>query len=495
LRARFDVKKNAMTSVSTLFGLVAAVTLGWGATRAHAASNDADQASLQRGQYLAVASDCIACHTAKDHGKPYAGGYRFDTPMGTIVSSNITPSTTHGIGNYSEEDFARAVREGRRPDGSHLYPAMPYTEYALMTDDDVKALYSYFMHGVAAVDEAPSAKTELKFPFGLPGVMPVWNAMFLGHDRFKPDANVSMLVNRGHYLVDGLAHCTTCHTGRNSMMALDSSAYLGGAVVGGWYAPNITSDKVSGIGGWTDAQLAAYLRTGHVRGLAQAGGGMAEAVENSFRKLDDGDIDAIVAYLHTVKPIRDAGETSPSYMLDPKRDVSWSDFEKPIADNDSAERFASTESNGAALYSAACAACHGVQGHGTDDSTFPPLTRNSAVGALLPNNVVMAIAEGVHRHGADGEVSMPAFSEQSERITDTLTDDQIADVTNYVTEQFGRGNAHLTGADVTAIRAGGRPSFMVRNASTLAIAGIAAAVVIVLLGTLRIRRRRSSAGA
>ncbi len=460
---------------------------------AHAASaqTDADAASIQHGQYLAIASDCIACHTAKDHGKPFAGGYRFDTPMGTIVSSNITPSKTAGIGNYSEADFARAVREGKRPDGSNLYPAMPYTEYALMTDDDVKSLYAYFMQGVAPVDEAPAEKTALKFPFGLPGVMSIWNALYLNHDRFKPDANVSLLVNRGHYLVDGLAHCTTCHTGRNTMMALDQSAYLGGAVVGGWYAPNITSDKVSGIGGWSDAQLTAYLRTGHVRGLAQAGGGMAEAIENSFRKLDDHDIDAIVAYLRTVAPIRTPGQTTPSYAADPKRDVAWTDFEKPIPGNDSAERFATTESNGAALYSAACAACHGVHGHGTEDSTFPPLTHNSAVGALEPNNVVMAIAQGVHRKGADGEVSMPAFSAEDERITDSLSDDQIAAVTNYVTEQFGRGNAQLTGADVKLIREGGRPSFLIRNASTLAFGGIIAGAFVIVLAACVLRRRRS----
>jgi fructose 5-dehydrogenase cytochrome subunit len=219
---------------------------------------------------------------------------------------------------------------------------------------------------------------------------------------------------------------------------------------------------------------------------------MAEAIENSFRKLNDHDIDAVVAYLRTVAPIRKPGQTTPSYAVDPKHAVAWTDFEKPIPGNDSNERFATTQSNGAALYSAACAACHGVHGNGTEDSTFPPLTHNSAVGALEPNNVVMAIAQGVHRKGADGEVSMPAFSAEDERITDSLSDDQIAAVTNYVTDQFGRGNAQLTAADVKVIREGGKPPFLIRNARTLAFVGMLAAAMILAYGIFALRSRRKT---
>jgi mono/diheme cytochrome c family protein len=199
-----------------------------------------EQALIDQGRYLATAGDCMACHTVKD-GPAYAGGYSVQSPLGAIYATNITPSKTAGIGNYTEAQFARAVRDGVRADGAHLYPAMPYTAYAKLTDQDVHALYLYFMKGVAPVDHQV-AKTELPFPFNIRMSMAAWNLMFLNTERFQPDTTKSEQINRGAYLVNGLAHCSTCHTPRNALMAEQGSRFLGGAALGAWYAPNISPD-------------------------------------------------------------------------------------------------------------------------------------------------------------------------------------------------------------------------------------------------------------
>jgi fructose 5-dehydrogenase cytochrome subunit len=462
---------------------------------AHSAvAAESENELIKRGEYLSRAGDCIACHTSEHGGKPYAGGYEFPMPMGKIISSNITPSKTFGIGNYTEADFSRAVREGVAPDGTRLYPAMPYTEYSKVTDEDMHALYVYFMKGIKPVEERPAEETVLKFPFNLPGVMRVWNALFLDTKTFQPDPAASAEVNRGHYLVDGLAHCTSCHTPRNDMMAVDNSKYLQGATVGGWYAPNLTSDPVSGIGSWSNEELVQYLRTGHVEGKAQAGGGMAEAVQNSFQHLNDADLKAIASYLKTVKPVRDANQRSPSFAVDKAKDESRDTYEFPIEDNASPPRHDNLSNvSGPSLYNSACAACHGMNGKGTPDQVIPSLTNNTAVGAELANNVVMAISQGIHRESQGKVASMPAFSAQAERITSALSPAQIASVTNYVMAQYGKGDPQLTAQDVLEIQQGGGSSFLIRNAALLAWCGIGGglvALLIVLIFVVESRRKK-----
>src|SRR5471032_3084354 len=139
------------------------------------AADDAQDTAVMRGAYIAVASDCIACHTVPD-GKPYTGGLAIASPVGTIYSSNITPSSA-GIGRYTEDQFARAVRAGVRADGANLYPAMPYTSYRLLTDRDIHDLYMYFEHGVAPVENVQK-KTALPFPMNIRVSMKVWNLLF-----------------------------------------------------------------------------------------------------------------------------------------------------------------------------------------------------------------------------------------------------------------------------------------------------------------------------
>src|SRR3984885_4502991 len=267
----------------------------------------------ERGAYLAKAADCGACHTAP-HGKPFAGGLAISSPVGTIYSTNITPSAGYGIGRYTEAQFALAVRRGIRADGAYLYPAMPYTSYSIFTDADVQALYAYFMQGTAAVD-APAPWTELPFPMNLRVSMIGWNLLFFDTTPFQPDPRQSQLWNRGRYLVTGAAHCSACHTPRGFLMQEKANEAFSGGQVGPWYAPNITSDVNSGIGSWSQDELVEYLRTGDVHRKAQAAGSMGEAVEHSFQYLSDADLEAMATYVRTVGAIRDPGDESSRFAF------------------------------------------------------------------------------------------------------------------------------------------------------------------------------------
>ncbi len=443
---------------------------------AHAAfaadSNDA--VLLQRGEYLATAGDCIACHSAAA-GKPYAGGLAIATPLGKIVSSNITPSKTNGIGNYTLEQFDDALRRGVRADGQHLYPAMPYTAYAQLNDDDVKALYTYFQHGVTAVDSQPAA-TTLPFPFNIRLSMAAWNLLFLDGKPFVPDTSKSAEWNRGAYLVLGLAHCSACHTPRNVAMAEDSAQPLAGAVVSTWFAPNISNDPVSGIGGWSEAEIAEYLRSGRAVGKAQAAGPMAEAIDNSLSRLTDADRKAIAVYLKAGPIQHHAGD-------DTQAAYSWGQPALAIgADRGAARVGDTTLFNGAQLYDANCAACHQAHAEGTpawgkDGAALPSLFHNTALGHANSNNLVMAMLDGVARKSDD--VMMPSFRQQ-------LTDQQIATLSNYLLQHYGNPAAKVTVAQVSQLRAGGASSSLL----TTARVGIVVAVLLLLLIVLLVARRR-----
>lgn len=442
--------------------------------------------AVERGRYLSVAADCVACHTSPKQGKPYAGGYAIASPLGEIWASNITPSTSHGIGNYTEADFAKAVREGVRKDGARLYPAMPYTSYAKLTDEDIHALYVYFMQAVAPVDEE-ARTTELPFPFSVRSSMAVWNLLFLDKTPFKPDPAQSAQWNRGAYLVEGLAHCSSCHSPRGLMMQeVGGKAFAGGSL-GDWYAPNITSHPISGIGGWTDDELAQYLKTGRAEGKGQAGGGMAEAVTNSLSKLRDEDISAIVTYLRTVPAVADKDATRAAFAWG---DAATAPGEPAIRGTDA------PIASGAVLYSGLCASCHGSRGEGSNDGYYPSLVHNSTLGMVRPQNLVATIIGGIDRE-VDGEhVLMPHFSEGS--YVQALSDADIAAVATYVRTTFGPGD-QVTEAQVALIRDGGEKPLLAKIARLwlpLLILGLAAFVVVILLvrrAWTRRKQRRASA--
>lgn len=418
-----------------------------------------DAQLVERGHQIALAADCVACHTAKP-SQPFAGGLGISTPIGLIYASNITPSKTHGIGNYTLEQFSKAVRDGVRADGQNLYPAMPYTSYAHMTDDDVAALYAYFQKGVKPVD-TPTPETSLPFPFTLRASMLVWNKLFLDTKRFTPNPQQSAEWNRGAYLVDALAHCSTCHTPRNVFMAEDHGKWLGGSSLGAWYAPNITSDKQAGIGGWTDEQLFNYLRTGHGGSFAQAAGPMAEAIDHSLSKLPESDLKAMVSYLKTVPPISE-GKLSAATNGHGQPLTTESDFRgKPVPVDRNTMK-------GSQLYDAYCASCHQMAGTGSYTGALPSLVHNTALGHGNADNLVMVVLGGIHRGEHGQNMTMPAFGKM-------LTNEQISTLSNYLFQHFGNKEVSITPQRVAELRSGGSSNMLL-----LARLPIALAILVVM---------------
>lgn len=453
-----------LTRLALLLGGLLAV--GSAAT----AAADAPEALIKQGEYVATAGDCVACHSAAG-GKPFAGGLAIDTPLGTIFSSNITPSKSHGIGDYSYAQFERAVRGGVRADGAHLYPAMPYTAYAGISDEDMHALYAYFMQGVAPVDQAAPA-TALPFPFNIRLSMAAWNLLFLDTRPYTPDAAASAEVNRGAYLAETLTHCSTCHTPRNALMAEEKGSNLAGSSLGTWFAPNITSDAQSGIGAWQVDELAHYLKTGFAPGKAQAAGPMAEAIDHSLSHLSDADRHAIAVWLKQTPPVHEAQDSRAAHQ--------WGEAAANVDQLRGAARPANPDAlSGPQLYDAYCASCHQPDGRGTPDGGLPSLMHNTALGRNNSDNLVMAILRGVQREPAAQAVNMPAFAP-------LLSDTQVATLSNYLLTQFGNPQPQVSLERVTALRAGGAPSPL------LAVAryGMAAGGIVVLLLLLWGWRRR-----
>jgi fructose 5-dehydrogenase cytochrome subunit len=398
--------------------------------------------------------------------------------MGDIVAPNITPSKTAGIGKWSFADFERAMRKGERPDGAKLYPAMPYTDYQGITDADMHALYAYFMQGVQPVDTV-APKTHLPFPFGIRLIMAPWNWLFRSNTPFKPSAGLSPQAQRGEYLVETLGHCGSCHTPRNLLMAETQSKALAGGDVGGWHAPNITGDPISGVGGWSDAEIATYLRNGHVSGKGVAAGGMGEAVDHSLRYMTEPDLAAIAAYLKASKPIRNPDETKPAFAWTDPHPVPLSAYETGDTHDQAAVGDSST-TDGAVLYAGGCASCHGLDGKGTKDGFYPPLIGSSTTGAANPANLVMTILNGVSRQGADARSFMPSFASQ-------MSDAQIAAVANHVLAHFGRPDTKVTAAFVTEERNGGaKPLLLTLMPWLLGLA----ALVLLIAAILLIRKAR-----
>jgi mono/diheme cytochrome c family protein len=468
--------------ITTLVPLLSSVLLP--------ASSHASEAGtlIEQGRYLAIASDCIACHTAPHGGKPMAGGNAIASPVGDIVASNITPSKQYGIGNYTEQQFADALRKGIRADGSNLYPAMPYTAYAVLSDQDVHALYAYFMQGVAAVDQ-PAAETSLPFPMNIRLSMKFWNMLFLNDKPLAPAPERSEQWLRGRYLAEGAAHCSTCHTPRGFLMQERLDLQLSGAQVGPWYAPNITPHKLSGIGSWSQDDLVAYLKTGRLEGKAQAAGSMAEAISNSFRHLNDDDLHAIAVYIMD-RPAVGEGAALTRFEQGQAANV-LAGFRGVKADAGSTAAM-SDEVRGGRIFSANCASCHGYNGQGTKDAYYPSLFHNSASAGINPNNLLATILYGVERESEAGHVFMPPFGKQANALN-SLSDDEIASLANYVLKNYGNAAQRVSPADVAVIRNGGPGSPLL----LLARIGMAlgAVVVLVLLGLWWRRRRRQRTSA
>jgi mono/diheme cytochrome c family protein len=385
------------------------------------------QASLiKKGEYLAKAADCLVCHTAKG-GKAYAGGFAFVLPFGTLYSTNITPDKATGIGTYTDAQFLAAVHRGVRKDGANLYPAMPYTSYTYMTDADALAIKAY-LFSLAPVD-SPDKATALAFPFNQRWAMGVWSALFNANERFKPNVEKSAEWNRGAYVAEALAHCGECHTPRNLAFALNNRKKFGGALTAGWRAYNISSNKESGVGGWNDEELVAYLARGHAAGHGSAAGPMGEAVDESFSQLATGDVHAIVAYLRSV----------PS-SVSPDLPATLA----PVAPESHKQGLATAESRGKQVYEGACVSCHGWSGV-SDINEFATLTGARAVNDPHGTNVAQIVLAGMKRSSPAEIIEMPGFGA-------AYSDSDIAAVANYVTTRFGSSASNLSAAEIAKMR-------------------------------------------
>jgi mono/diheme cytochrome c family protein len=385
---------------------------------------------LAHGRYLVQAADCEACHTAEG-GQPFAGGRPFHTSFGTIYSPNITPDAKTGIGSWSDADFLTAVHEGRDKDGQHLYPAFPYAAYTYLTDQDVMAIKAYIFSVPPVSNVAPP--NTLHFPFNQRGLMAIWALLYDPDKRFEPVADRSPTWNRGAYLVESLGHCGECHTPRNLLQALNNRDKFAGGMAEGWRAYNLSSDAASGIGSWTKEEMLQYLSTGHSMNRGSAFGPMAQAVHLSFQNLTASDLAAIAEYVRTVPPV-----ASPDLPA-PKLAKSSAIPGAGEATDDKLEA-------GRHLFAGTCSGCHSWTGV-SDFVPYATLTGTRAVNDPTATNVAMAVLRGASPLPAAGAIAtMPAFGP-------TLTDDQIAAVSNYVIARFGAQPSSITAEEVGKLRA------------------------------------------
>ncbi|MDM0002432.1 molybdopterin-dependent oxidoreductase [Variovorax sp. J22P240] len=394
-------------AVGVILGL-----LGWRSTIAPVSLSAPvySEATIERGRTLAALGDCAVCHTASG-GTSNAGGRPMETPFGTIYTTNLTPDADTGLGRWSFSAFQRAMREGISRDGHHLYPAFPYTAFAKTSDDDLQALYAYFMSLPAVSAETP--KAQLKFPFGLRPLMAGWNALFHDPSPLQPVAAQSAEWNRGAYLVNGLGHCGACHTPRNALGAEQSGkAFLSGAMVDGWEAPALTSLSTAAVP-WNAEALYGYLRNGHAQDHGVAGGPMAEVVRE-LAAVPDADIRAMATYLASFQP----NVAEEAAAAEARRVVA-------TAAGNAGQLLGPAQR----MFDGACAACH----HDGDGPTLlgvnTPLALNSNLTSALPDNLLRTILDGVREPASRDIGFMPAFRE-------ALDDAQIAELAGYMRARF-----------------------------------------------------------
>jgi mono/diheme cytochrome c family protein len=382
---------------------------------------------IARGQYLARAADCQACHTAKG-GVPFAGGLAFNLPFGSIFSPNITPDKDAGIGDWTDAQFLGALHRGVDDQGHPLYPAMPYPAYAYMTDADALAIKAY-LFSLKPVHR-PDQHNTLVFPFNQRSLMAIWDVLFNPDQRFQPHTDRGPQWNRGAYLSEAMAHCGDCHTPRNLAQALDNHRKYAGAVAAGWKAYNITGHRLYGVGAWSDAELAQYLATGHADARGSAAGPMAEAVDLSLSHLTPSDIAAMVVYLRSIPPVATPDQPQPVMHPAPAAPKLG------VADN--------FDPKGKRIFEGACASCHNWTGQGSLNP-WATLTGDRAVNDPTATNVAQVVISGANRRTASGLTFMPAFGH-------AYSDDEIAAVANYVTARFGAQPSSVTPREVAALR-------------------------------------------
>ncbi|WP_242468284.1 cytochrome c [Burkholderia plantarii] len=384
------------------------------------------------GAYLARAGDCIACHTARG-GTPFAGGLPFATPVGTIYSTNITADREHGIGGYTFDEFVLAMREGVAKGGKRLYPAMPFTSYAKVSDADLQDLYAYLTTQVPASPQ-PNRASDIAWPLSLRWPLAYWSRAFHDDKRFAADPAQSVEWNRGAYLVQGLAHCSTCHTPRGAaFQELDvsgrSELYLSGSSLDHTAPINLRSSAGGGLEAWSVDDVVASLKTGRNPHSAVSGP-MGEVVENSTQYLSDTDLKAIAVYLKSLG----APPQAPSFHAD---DGTLHDILAGKA-----------ASRGAQVYLDSCSACHRMNGRGAS-GVFPSLVDNPVVTQANPDSLIGVILAGSRlpsTQAAPSPLAMPPFGWRHD-------DEDVAQLATFVRSSWGNHGPAVTARQVAAVRA------------------------------------------
>ena len=373
--------------------------------------------TIARGKALVVAADCAGCHTA-DPAKPFAGGKRIDTPFGGIYSPNLTPDRDTGLGAWSDEDFYRALRYGVAPDGSRYYPAFPYPNFTKLSRNDILAIRAYLATLTPERNARPPL--ELRWPLNYRVLMRAWNFLFFRPGIFEPNQQKSAEWNRGGYLVTAAAHCGACHTPK-TMFGTDQRGHAyGGGSADGWFAPRLDGAARAGLKSWAIEDIVEYLQSGR-NGRSHSGGPMAKVVVNSTSKISDADVRAIAVYLKDLP----AGAPEPE-----------------VTPPSPAEMTA-----GKAIYAHACIACHEADGSGAP-RIYPPLPGNANLQSADPASTLRIILDGaqtVTTPRAPNTGSMPAYAKQ-------LSDQEIADVTNYIRNSWGNAAPLVSPAQVRKVR-------------------------------------------
>ena len=389
---------------------------------------------IKQGEYLARAGDCVACHTAKG-GKPFAGGLPMETPIGVIYSTNITPGKT-GLGDYSFEDFDKAVRHGIAKNGSTLYPAMPYPSYARVSDSDMQALYAYFMKGVEPVAQE-NKDSDIPWPLSMRWPLAAWRWMFApAVEEHQAQTAADPVINRGAYLVEGLGHCGACHTPRaltmqeKALSAADGNAFLSGsAPLEGWIAKSLRGDHKDGLGSWSEEQLVQFLKTGRSDRSAVFGG-MSDVVVHSMQYMSQDDLTAIARYLKSL-PAVDPKDQPHQYDKQVAQALWKGDDSKP----------------GASVYIDNCAACHRTDGHGYT-RVFPALAGNPVLQTADATSLINIVLNGgtlPATHTAPSTFTMPAFAWR-------LSDQEVADVVSFIRGSWGNKGTPVNASDVADLR-------------------------------------------
>jgi mono/diheme cytochrome c family protein len=388
-----------------------------------AAQDQTDRATVSKGEYLARAGDCVACHTAPE-GKLFAGSRAMPTPFGTLYTSNITPDSDTGIGKWTADQFYTTMHVGRFPDGGLLYPAMPFGSYTNVTRQDSDAIFAY-LKTIPPVRQA-NRPHDLRFPYNNRSLILGWRTLFFKEGEFKPDPNHSEQWNRGAYLVEGLGHCGMCHTAINALGgSSESQAFQGGLIpMQNWYAPSLTSNREAGLGDWSIEEISDLLRKG-ISNRGAVYGPMAEVVYNSLQYLTDDDTRAMAIYLKSLSQPSPQAAASGLPKAESRLLLSL----------------------GKTVYDAQCATCHGAQGEGKPPH-YPPLAGNQSIQMASAVNPIRMVLNGGYPPGTAGNpmpYGMPPFAQ-------SLSDEEVAAVVTYIRTAWGNRGAAINAREANDLR-------------------------------------------